>query len=80
MKFRTFFYVLFGFIGVGVIGYGLYENHAVLDAPFRLTANRTVPLFIVVISALVIGFLTALALGVVRVRVVVAVFPPACCA
>lgn len=66
MKIRTFFSILFGFIGLGIVGYGLYENHALLNSPFRLTANRTVPLFVIVVAAFVLGFLIALVVGIVR--------------
>lgn len=66
MKIRTFLYILLGFFALGIVGYGLYLNHELLNAPFHLKGEHTVPLFMIVVSAFVLGFLLALIVGIVR--------------
>jgi len=66
MKIRTVFYILFGFVGLGFIGYGLYQNHQLLNSPFQLTSARTVPLFVIVVAAFFLGFFIAMIVGIVR--------------
>jgi lipopolysaccharide biosynthesis regulator YciM len=66
MKIRTFFYILLGFIGLGFIGYGLYQNHQALNGPFRLNEHHNVPLFVIVVAAFFLGFFLALFVGIVR--------------
>ena len=66
MKIRTFFYILLGFFGLGIVGYGFYQNHQLLNSPFQLTQRHTVPLFTIVVAAFIIGFFLALIVGIVR--------------
>ena len=66
MKVRTFFYILFGFFGLGIVGYGLFQNHELLNAPFRLHATRSVPLFVIVVAAFLVGYFLAMSVGIVR--------------
>ena len=66
MKIRTFAYMLLGFFGLGVIGYGLYLNVQILNSPFRLDGEHTIPILWIVIAAFVLGFFMALIFGIVR--------------
>src|SRR5262245_10779294 len=66
MRIRTFFYILVGFFGLGIVVMGLYRNHQLLSSPFRLQGDHTVPVFTIVIAAFVIGFFLALIVGIVR--------------
>lgn len=66
MKIRTFFSILLGFFGLGIIALGLYNNHELLNSPFRLHAQRTVPIFAILAAAFFLGFSLALIVGIVR--------------
>ena len=66
MKFRTFFYILVGFLGLGIVGLGLFKNHELLSQPFQLHADRTVPVLAIVVAAFILGFVLAMIVGIVR--------------
>src|SRR5262245_15132078 len=66
MKIRTFVYMLLGFFGLGIVGYGLYLNVQILNAPFRIDEEHTIPVLWIVVAAFVLGFFMALLFGIVR--------------
>src|SRR6185369_8246242 len=66
MKIRTFFYILLGFFGLGVVGYGLYRNSELLSQPFHLQGTRYVPVLAIIVAAFVGGFFLALFFGMLR--------------
>jgi lipopolysaccharide biosynthesis regulator YciM len=66
MRFRTFIYLLLGFLVAGVALYGFYTNRTILDAPFILHGTHSLPIGIVIVIAGGAGFALAIFVGLMR--------------
>ena len=66
MRFRTFIYLLLGFLVAGVALYGFYTNRTILDAPFFLHGTHSLPIGIIIIVAGGAGFALAIFVGLMR--------------
>jgi lipopolysaccharide biosynthesis regulator YciM len=66
MRFRTFFYILIGFLGLGVVVLGAYRNLALLDTPFYFPGDHHVRLGFVLLGSGLGGFLLAMYVGLIR--------------